>query len=211
MENKYGCPTTVGVSASEDFVPGAHHPDDEEGDDDDDDGVGNDSAESSLATLSELSLPVPRMNSNSLQASIQMFAPSHPSFGLKSRGPGSDLFTLLVFHPKVGLKNCGVRPFLFSIGGSSKIWSEEMWGRPLIYPCPKACYFLLQVSTQSTVPKLPDGTNYHPDQKLMDIALQLKKAREHQVQTLSKPLVFVCSSMCKILSLNFFVCCMLSS
>ena len=48
---------------------------------------------------------------------------------------------------------------------------------------------LPQAAVKSTVPNLPDGTNYHPDQKLLDLALQLKKAKEHQMQASLKPLV----------------------
>ena len=48
---------------------------------------------------------------------------------------------------------------------------------------------LPQAAVKSTVPNLPDGTNYHPDQKLLDLALQLKKAKERQMQASLKPLV----------------------
>lgn len=50
------------VFASKDFTPGAHHPDDEEGEFEHEEDIGEDAASSTVATLSELCLPVPGIN-----------------------------------------------------------------------------------------------------------------------------------------------------
>lgn len=50
------------VFDSKDFTPGAHHPDDEEGEFEHEEDIGEDAASSTVATLSELCLPVPGIN-----------------------------------------------------------------------------------------------------------------------------------------------------
>ena len=53
----------------------------------------------------------------------------------------------------------------------------NMYGPNIVY---RFSLIIFQVDLESTVPKLPgDSGGHHPDQKIMDLALQLKDARAH--------------------------------